>query len=84
MTPQFVGPHVGRVEVRFGRVKDHAVDGRGGRVVVVLDVFFQHAGAVDTEDVAMTGIVVEGVAVDVKGRRLSSEEEYGAGLGVGS
>ena len=82
VAPQFVGPHVGGVEVRLGWVEDHAMYGRCGRVVVVLDVFFQRAGAVDAEDVAMPGVVVEGVAVDVEGRLLSGEEEYGAGLGV--
>lgn len=83
VAPQLVGPHVGGVEVRFSGIEDHAVDGRGGRVVVVLDVFFQDAGAVDAEDVAMAGLVVERVAVDMVRRSLSGEQEYGTGFGVG-
>lgn len=41
--PELVGCEIGRVEVRLGRVEDHAVDAGVGLVLVVLDVVRQGA-----------------------------------------
>ena len=65
VTPDAVCPHVCAVEVRFCGIEDHAVYGRLVAVLVVLDVPLERPVAVDIEDVAVAGIIVERVAVDV-------------------
>jgi hypothetical protein len=80
--PDFVGPHVGRVEVLFILVEDHAVDGGVVLVRVVLDIFFQTALVVDRENVAIAGEIVERVAVDIVRRLVGGEHEDRASLGV--
>jgi len=65
--PDTVGPHVGRVEIGLGRIKDHAVDGALVAVVVVLYVDLDATVGVDGEDIAEASMFVERVAVDVIG-----------------
>lgn len=79
--PDLVGPHVGGVEVLFGFVKDHAVDGGVVLVRVVLDVLFQAAFLVNREDVSVACKVVERVAIDVVGRLVGSKNKDGTSLG---
>jgi hypothetical protein len=81
--PDFVSPHIGRVEVLLALVEDHAVDGGVVLIGVVLDVFFQTTLVVDGEDIAIAGKVVERVAIDVVRRLIGCEHEDGTGLGVG-
>lgn len=84
MDPELVGREIGRVEVRLGRIKDHAVDARVGLVLEVLDVARQGAGrGVGGKDGAVAGVAVEGVAVDCVGGLLGGEEEDGAGVCFG-
>lgn len=83
MRPDSVGPHVCAVEVCLGVIKDHAVNGGLGAIFVVLDVLVQSTFRVHGEDVAISGVVVEGVAVDVVRGLLGGKEEDGAGLCVG-
>lgn len=82
--PEGVGCEIGRVEVGFCRVEDHAVDSGCGGVGVVLDVAIQGAGARDGEDVAVAGVLVEGVAVDGVGGFPGGEEEDCASVGLGA
>lgn len=81
--PDFVGPHVGGVEVGFAWIEDGAVDGRGGRVGKVLHVAVQSARGGHGEDVAVAGVRVERGAVDCVGRLSCGEDEDGAGFGGG-
>jgi len=81
--PELVGGQVGRVEVALCRVEDHAVDARVGLVGVVLEVGVEGAGGGDGEDVAVAGVLVEGVAVDGVGGLFGGKEEDGAGVGFG-
>jgi hypothetical protein len=81
--PDFVSPHVRRVEILFVFVKDHAVDGGVVLVGVVLHVFFQTALVVDGKDVTVAGKIVERIAVDVVRQLVGGEYEDGTGLGVG-
>lgn len=83
VAPDTVCPHVCAVQVCLGRVEDHAVDGRLLAVLVVLDVLLHGARLVDGEDVAIAGVVIEGVAVHGIGSLLRGEVEDGACLGVG-
>lgn len=79
--PELVGAQVGRVEVLLLRVKDHAVDARVRLVLVVLDILDQGAaGRVCGENCAVTGVVVEGVAVDGVWGFVGGEEEDGSGV----
>ena len=81
MSPEFVGAKVGGVEIFLLRVKDHAVDASVGLVRVVLDVLLESlCGVVCGEDSAVTGVVVEWVAVDTVRRLVGGEEEDGAGI----
>lgn len=80
MRPQLVGGQVGRVEIRLGRVKDHAVDARVGLVGVILGVLCQCPRLADGKDVAIASVVVKGVGVDMVGRLARGEEEDGAGI----
>ena len=80
--PDFVSPHVGRVEVLLVLVEDHAVDGGVVLVRVVLDVFLQTALVVDGEHVAVAGEVVERVTINVVRRLIGGKYENGTGLGV--
>lgn len=80
VAPHAVCPHIGAVEVCLARVKYHAVDGGLVAVFVVLNVLDEVPGGVDGEDVAVAGVVVEGVAVDGVRGLLGWEEEDGAGL----
>lgn len=82
--PDLVGLEIGGVEVGFGGVEDHAVDTGVGLVLVVLDVLDESAIGTCREDVAVAGIFVEGVAVDVVGGLVGGEDEDGAGVGVGA
>jgi len=82
--PDLVGLQVGRVEICLGRVKDHAVYARVGRVLIVLDVAVEGARRGDGEDVAVTGKVVEGVAIDAVRGFLRGQDEDGTCVGVGS
>jgi hypothetical protein len=59
------------------------VDGGLVTVLKVLDVFFDVTGGVDREDVAVAGVVVEGVAVDSVRGLLCGQEKYGTGFGIG-
>ena len=52
-------------------------------VLEVLDVLLEMAQGVDREDVAVPGIVVEGVTVYGIWGLLRGQEEDGAGFGVG-
>lgn len=82
--PELVGLEVGGVEVRLGRVEDHAVDAAVGLVLVVLDVGGEGArGWVGGEDGAVAGVLVKGVAVDCVGGLAGGEEEDGAGVCFG-
>lgn len=82
--PELVGFEVGGVEVRLGRVEDHAVDAAVGLVLVVLNVCCQGAGGwVGGEDGAVAGVLVEGVAVDCVGGLAGGEEEDCAGVCFG-
>jgi hypothetical protein len=51
-------------------------------VFKVLDVFLDVTGGIDGENVTVTGIVVEGVAVYSVWGLLRRKEEDGTGLGV--
>ena len=79
--PQLVGGQVGRVQVRLCWVKDHAMDARAWVVLVILDVLGKAATGVHTEDVAVAGVLVEGVAVHGVWRLLGRQQEDGAGVG---
>lgn len=68
--PDLVRPHICRVEIRLGRVKDHSVDGGLFAVFVVLDVLIQLASTVDRKDVAVTRMLVEWVTIDAVRRLL--------------
>ena len=83
MHPELVGAQVGRVEVRFCRVEDHAVDPGVGLVLVVLCVGFEGAGGGDGEDGAVAGVVVEGVAVHGVRCLSGGKQEDGACVGIG-
>lgn len=84
MDPELVGLEVGGVEVRLGRVEDHAVDAAVGLVLVVLDVVGEGAGVgVGGEDGAVAGVLVKGVAVDCVGGLAGGEEEDCAGVCFG-
>ena len=80
--PDFIGPHVGRVEVLFGLVEDHAVDGSVVLIRVVLDIVFQTSLVVDGKDIAVPGEIVKRVAVDVVRRFVGGEYEDGTGFRV--
>ena len=82
VTPDAVRPHVGAVEICLGWVEYHSMDCRLVAVFVVLDVFLQRAVAVDAEDVAIAGVVVERVAVDIVRGLAGRKEENGARFGV--
>jgi hypothetical protein len=83
MAPYSVRPHVCTVEVGFIGVEDHAMDGRLFAVLVVLYVLGKVSGRVDGEDVAVTRVVVERIAVHGIGRLLRWEKEDSASLGIG-
>lgn len=68
--PDFVRPHVGRVQIRLRRVEDHAVDGGLFAVFVVLDVLVQLASFVNRKDVTVACMLVEWVAIDTIRRLL--------------
>jgi hypothetical protein len=78
--PYTIRPHIRRVQIRFGWIEHHAVDGRRQRVFIVLDILGKSAAAVCSEDVSKASMVVEGVAVDIVRWFLSGEKKYGAGL----
>jgi len=60
------------------------MDAGVGEVGVVLDVLIELSRLRDGEDVAVAGVVVEGVGVNTVGRLLGSEEEDGTSVGVGA
>lgn len=82
VSPDAVSPHVGRIEIRFCRVKHHAMDGRFGSILVVLNVVVQVASRIDGKDVTMSGVVIERVAVDIEWRLFSSKKKDGTSFGV--
>ena len=61
--PDFICPHVGRVEVRFCRVKDHAMDRRLFAVLVVLNILVQLTILVHGEHIAVASMLIEWVSV---------------------
>jgi hypothetical protein len=67
----------------LGRVEYHAVNCGLVAVLVVLDVLDEMARVVDGEEIAVAGVVVEGVAVYGVRGLLGREEEDCAGLGRG-
>lgn len=80
--PDLVGSHVCGIEIGLGRVEDHSVDAGVRVILVVLDVPVEPAVGVDGEDVAVAGVVVEGVSVDVVRGLLSGEHEDGSCIGI--
>lgn len=83
VTPYSVCPHICAVEIGLGGVKDHTVDCCLFAVFEVLDVLLDMARGVDREDIPVTSIVVERIAIHVVRRFLAGKEEYGACLRVG-
>lgn len=81
--PDFVGREIGGVKVGLRGVKDHAVDARLGVIFVVLHILIKLAVLCDREDVTVTSVVVEWIAVDVVGGLVGGQNEDGAGVGVG-
>ena len=69
--PDLVSPQVGRVEIGFAWIEDHSMYARLGNILVVLNVRLHTAGLVDGEHVAVAGVVVEGVSIDIVRRFLS-------------
>ena len=55
---------------------------RFGTVLVVLHVGLQATILVDGEDIAIAGVIVEGVSVDVVGGLFGGKDKYGSGVGV--
>lgn len=82
--PDLVCPHVRRVKVSFGRIKDHSMHLRVGLVLVVLDVCLHATIFVDREDVAIACMVVEWVSIDVIRRFLCGQDEDGSRIRVGA
>lgn len=78
--PDLVGPHVCGIQVRLGRVKHHAVNGRVVLIFVVLNVVADGALLVDGKDVAKAGKIVERIPVDIVRRLHASQYEYGPRL----
>jgi hypothetical protein len=58
------------------------VDARVGLIRVVLDVLLELARLRDREDVAIAGVLVEGVSIDGVRRLLGREEKDGPGVCV--
>ena len=81
--PDFVGREIGGVKVSLRGVKDHAVDARLGVIFVVLHILIKLAVLGDREDVTVTSVIVEWIAVDVVGGLVGSQNEDGAGISVG-
>lgn len=84
MCPDLVGLKVGRVEIGLGGIKDHSVNASVGRILVVLNILFERTLLVYGEDVTVTSVFVERIAVDVVRGLMSSQDEDGAGVGVGA
>lgn len=84
MRPDPIVLHIRRVEEGLGGIEDHAMDAGVGGVGVVLHIGVQ--GAVFWsygEDIAVAGVVVEGVSVDVVRGLLGGEVEDGSSVGLG-
>lgn len=84
MDPNLIGLQVRRVQKPlFFRVKHHTMDTRVRLVCVILHIFRESARIrVGSEDGAVAGVVVKGVAVDGVGGFVGGEEEDGAGVCV--
>lgn len=82
MRPDLVGLQVGRVQESLGGIEDHAVDTGVFDIFVVLHVLRQAAVVLYREDVAVAGVFVEWVAVDVVRRLFGGEHEDGSSVGV--
>jgi hypothetical protein len=83
MAPNSVRPHVCAVKVGFGWVEDHAVDCGFVAVLEILDILLDVSRGVDGEDVAITSIIIEWVAVYSIRRLFGGKEEDGARFCVG-
>jgi len=55
-----------------------------GEVRVILNVLVELSRLRDGEDIAVAGVVVEGVGVDTVGGLLGGKEEDGTSVGVGA
>ena len=84
MRPDLVGLQVGRVEKGLGGIEDHAVDAGGRFIFVVLHILGQTAIVLDREHIAIAGVLVEGIAIDIVRRLASGQDEDGASVGVGA
>lgn len=82
MRPDLVGLQVGRVQECLGRIEDHAVDTGVFHIFVVLHILGQTAVVPYGEDVAVAGVFVEWVAVDIVRRLFGGEHEDGSSVGV--
>ena len=82
MRPDLVCAEIRRVEVGFGGIEDHPVDAGVGRIFIVLDVALDGPVGVDGEHVAVTGIIVEGVSVNIVWWFLRRQDEDSSGVCV--
>lgn len=80
--PDLVGLQIGGVQVGLGGIEHHAVDTGVGLVLVVLNVDIEGAVGLNGENVSVSSVLIEGVAVDVVGRLVGGEDEDGTGVGV--
>lgn len=70
MCPDLVPSQVGRIKVGFRGIKNHSMYSRHGDILIVLNVDFHAAALVDRENIAVAGMVVEGVSIDIVRRLL--------------
>ena len=84
MGPYLVAPHIRRIDIRLGRIEDHAMYCRLFAVFINLYVGIQPSCLIDGEDVPVACIFVEGITVDVIWWLLRSQDEDGPCSGIGA
>jgi hypothetical protein len=82
VAPYPVRPHVCAVEIGFGGIEHHAVDGGLVAVLKVLDVFLHATRRIDREDVAIASVVIKGVTIYGVRRLLRRKQENGSSFGI--
>lgn len=80
--PNLVGREIGGVQVGLCGIEHHAMDTSVGDVFIVLDIFIQTSIGLHRKHVAVTGVVVERVAVNIVGRLVGGKHENSTSVGL--
>lgn len=80
--PNLVSREIGGVQVGLCGIENHAVDTSVGDIFVVLDILIQSSIGLHRKHVAITGVVVERVAVNIVGRLMGGKHENSTSVGL--